>query len=232
MSEGSGAAYAENSPARAPRPGWMARVERTFESTPVEYFDQYRPPPDTRKFGAVLMLFAPGPNGDEVVLTERSVNLRSHPGQVSFPGGSLDPGDGTAVAAALRETHEEVGIDPAGVDVVFSLPQLYLRPSEYAVTPVLAWWPVSGDVSAVDPAEVARAAKVPVRDLVDPANRFTVTHPMGYRSPGFEADGLYIWGFTAMLLSTLLDIAGLAVEWDVSREQPLPERLARPWRTG
>lgn len=65
-----------------------------------------------------------------------------------------------------------------------------------------------------------------------PDRRFTVTHPSGYRGPGFEVEGLFVWGFTAMLLSTLLDVAGLAPPWDESVERELPERLGRPWSRG
>ena len=65
--------------------------------------------------------------------------MRSHPGQVSFPGGTIDPGE-TPREAALREAEEETGLDPAGVDVFAELPELWLPPSNFAVTPVLGWW--------------------------------------------------------------------------------------------
>ena len=65
--------------------------------------------------------------------------MRSHPGQVSFPGGSIDPGE-TPREAALREAEEETGLDPAGVEVFGELPELWLPPSNFAVTPVLGWW--------------------------------------------------------------------------------------------
>ena len=93
---------------------------------------------DARR-GAVLMLFGEGEHGGELLLTERAHHMRSHPGQVSFPGGSIDPGE-TPVEAALREAQEETGLDPAGVDVFGELPELWLPPSNFAVTPVLGWW--------------------------------------------------------------------------------------------
>ncbi|MEZ5096320.1 MAG: NUDIX domain-containing protein [Nocardioides sp.] len=74
-----------------------------------------------------------------LLLTERAHHMRSHPGQVSFPGGSLDPGE-TPRAAALREAEEETGLDPTGIEVFAELPELYLPPSNFAVTPVLGWW--------------------------------------------------------------------------------------------
>ncbi|HQF02645.1 MAG TPA: CoA pyrophosphatase [Phycicoccus sp.] len=225
--EASGTAYEIG----APRPEWMARVA-AFDARGHEWFERFSPPPGTTKRSAVLMLFAPsvdGRAGESVVLTERAHTLRSHPGQVSFPGGSIDATDDGPVGAALRETEEEVGIPPATVDVVTAIPELYLTPSSNAVTPVLGWWPTPAEVRAVDPAEVARAELVPVAELTDPDNRFVVTHPLGYRGPGFRAGGLYIWGFTAMLLSVLLEESGLARPWDEGREELLSKDHMSPW---
>ena len=102
------------------------------------------------------------------MLTERAHTLRSHPGQVSFPGGRLDPDDDGSVAAALREAEEEVGLDPAGVEVLATFPDVFLAPSQHAVTPVLAWWPAPVPVGVVDRGEVERVLRVPVADLLDP----------------------------------------------------------------
>ena len=178
------------------------------------------------------MLFGPDPRGGEdVVLTERAHTLRSHPGQVSFPGGRLDADDETSVAAALREAEEEVGLDPAGVEVLASFPDVFLAPSQHAVTPVLAWWPAPVPVGVVDRGEVERVLRVPVADLVDPANRFTAVFGP-YRGPAFEVGDLFVWGFTAMLLSSLFDLAGLEVPWDVTHERALPDRVMSPWMRG
>ena len=94
--------------------------------------------------------------------------MRSHPGQISFPGGSLDDTDASPAAAALREAQEETGLDPAGVEVFAELPELWLPPSNFAVTPVLAWWREESPVSVVDPAEVESVHRVPVEELLDP----------------------------------------------------------------
>ena len=122
---------------------------------------------DARK-GAVLMLFGEGPKGPDLLLTERAHDMRSHPGQVSFPGGSIDETDASATAAALREAEEETGLDPAGVEVFATLPELWLPPSNFAVTAVLGWWREESPVDVVDPAEVNAVLRVPLEELLRP----------------------------------------------------------------
>lgn len=194
------------------RPEWMAR---TVVQGGSPWSRRFAPPHNGGRSSAVLMLFGPGESGGEdVVLTQRSDGLRQHAGQVSFPGGSTDPGDRDAAATALREAAEEIGLRAADVDVVGAMEPLFLSVTDFVVTPVLAWSPRPAAVRVVDPAEVARVVRVPVSELVDPANRFTVHHPSGYVGPGFEASGLFVWGFTAGVLSELLDLAGLSAPWD------------------
>ena len=209
----------------APRPAWMARLQQALEYPDPEYFDRFQPPEEGGRESAVLMLFAPAADGGEdVVLTERAHHLRSHPAQVSFPGGSLEEGE-DPTAAALREAQEEVGIAPETVDVVAELPALFLSPSQHVVTPVLAWWPTPTPFAAVDAGEVHRAERVRVDHLLDASIRFTTVHPMGFEGPAFEVDGLYVWGFTAMLFSRVMQLAGLERPWDPGIRRPLPERF-------
>ena len=215
-----------------PAPPWLTALAARTDVGEHEWFATYPPPEGHARRSAVLMLFGPDPSGGEdVVLTERSHTLRSHPGQVSFPGGRLDPDDDGSVAAALREAEEEVGLDPSGVEVLATFPDLFLTPSSNAVTPVLAWWPEPVPIGVVDRGEVETVVRVPVAELVDPAHRFTAVFGP-YRGPAFEAGGLYVWGFTAMLLSTVLDLAGLAQPWDERDERPLPDRVLSPWMKG
>lgn len=216
----------------APAPPWLTALAARTDVGAHPWFAEFAPAVGSGRRSAVLMLFGPDlDGGEDVVLTERSHTLRSHPGQVSFPGGRLDEGDDGSVGAALREAEEEVGLDPAGVEVLATLPDLYLTPSENAVTPVLAWWPVPGEIGVVDRGEVESVVRVRVADLLDPANRFTAVFGP-YRGPAFEVGDLYVWGFTAKLLGTVFELAGLERPWDEGDERPLPERVISPWMRG
>jgi 8-oxo-dGTP pyrophosphatase MutT (NUDIX family) len=204
----------------------MARLVTQLGGLKPEFFSRFLPPDEGGRQSAVLILFGPSAEGGEdVVLTQRSHGMRSHAGQVSFPGGALDPTDAGPVSAALREAREEVGLDPAGVEVVAELPALYLQPSNFVVTPVLAWWAAPTPISIVDHLEVARVLRAPLSELTDPARRFTITHPSGFVGPAFDVDGLLVWGFTAGLLSKVIELAGLERSWDRDDHRPLPEPL-------
>lgn len=212
-------------------PAWLLDAETSLRADLPGWFTQFAPPDDPPRRSAVLMLIAPGSQGHDIVLTERSDQLRSHASQVSFPGGKLDPGE-TPIDAALRETWEEVGVEPSGIEVIGSFPDLWLGPSENAVTPVLGWWREPTPLHVVNAGEVARVERIPVDDLIDPANRFMVKGPSGYTGPGFEVAGLFVWGFTAQLLTVLLDAAGLAQPWDEGLRRRLPWRFVRQYVTG
>ncbi|MCL2779962.1 MAG: CoA pyrophosphatase [Actinomycetia bacterium] len=162
------------------------------------------------------------PTGPGVVLIERAASLRQHAGQVAFPGGATDRADRDAVATALREAREEVGLDPASARIVATLPRCYISRSDYVVTPVLAWWSRPHRIGVVDPTEVARVAVAPLAELADPANRFLVRHRSGHVGPGFRAQGLFVWGFTAILVDRLLALGGWERDWDHDRRHDLP----------
>lgn len=187
-----------------------------FLVPPTEGLDDWRR-------AAVLALFGDGPSGPDVLLMQRNAAMRSHAGQPAFPGGRIDPTDEGPVGAALREAQEETGLDPAGVEVLATLPELWIPPSGNVVTPVVAWWRVPSEVHPAIPAEVEAVARVPISDLVDPANRLVVRHvAIGRETPAFRVAGMLVWGFTAGVLDWLLTAAGWAREWDRSVVEPLP----------
>lgn len=206
-------------------PDWLRPLVEALRAPEAVGF--LRPPlpedPALRR-AAVLVLFGEGPEGPDVLLLQRSEDLRNHAGQPAFPGGQIDPGDGGPVGAALREAQEETGVDPAGVEVVAVLPELWVPPSGHAVTPVVAWWKTPTDVAPGDPTEVAAVARVPVAALVDPANRLSVQHSSGYVGPAFRVADMLVWGFTAGVLDRLLSLAGWDIGWDRDRIEPLPAR--------
>lgn len=211
-------------------PGWLRTLATALPEVRGKDLSRFLPPPDGGRHSAVLVLFGEGPEhlGSEpdVLLIERAATLRSHAGQPAFPGGALDPEDGHVdddghVRGALREAQEEVGLDPASVDVLDVLPALWLPPSGFVVHPVVAWWREPHEVTVVDTAEVAAVTRVPIAELVDPVNRLQITHPSGWVGPAFEVRDLLVWGFTAGLLDKLLELGGWAVPWDTSRRREL-----------
>jgi 8-oxo-dGTP pyrophosphatase MutT (NUDIX family) len=204
-------------------PHWFGPLVRVARTARAEDISRFVPPPGHHRRSAVLLLFGDGRDGPDVLLTERAAGLRAHPGQVAFPGGRLESRDAGPAAAAVREAREETGLVAEGVLVVDTLPDLYLPVSDYAVTPVLAWWREPSDVAAVDPTEVARAVRVPVAELLDPDHRFLVAHPSGLLGPGFAARGLFVWGFTAGILDRLFALAGWELPWRRDRVEPVPE---------
>jgi len=210
-------------------PGWLRQLADAATSIDGSDLSRFLPPDDgSGRQSAVLMAFAEGADGPAVLLIERGADLRKHAGQVAFPGGALDPTDASVDAAALREAHEEVGLDPASVRIVTDLPAIFIPVSGFVVTPVLAWWERPHPVRPMDLGEVARVELVPIAELADPANRFQVTHPSGWLGPAFDVAGLFVWGFTAGLIDRLLEFGGWARPWDSGVQRELPKEFWRP----
>ena len=157
------------------------------------------------RLAATLVLLYPGPDASpHLVLTERQPTLRAHSGQISLPGGSRD-GAETAEETARREAFEEVGVDPRQLDVLGRLTPLYIPPSGFSVTPVVA---SLGERPPFVPqeAEVAALLEVPVAALVDPAVRRSSQRSV--RGGAFDVPYLAladreVWGATAMMLAEL-----------------------------
>lgn len=155
---------------------------------------------------AVLVPVVDHTEGASVILTQRTAHLRSHSGQVAFPGGRIDPEDASPEAAALRETEEEIGLDRGHIEIVGRLPD-YSTGSGYRIAPVLSVVK-PGFSLEINPDEVEAAFEVPLAFLMDPDNhrresrlwqekeRFYYTMPF---------DDRYIWGVTAGIIRTLYE---------------------------
>ena len=170
---------------------------------------------------AVLALVSETDN--DIILTRRPLSLRHHAGQVALPGGRAEETDDTIVDTALREAREEVGLDRGLVTVRGVLPTAHVAASQSDVTTVVATWGGEGAVGVVDPAEVALVQRVRLADLANPAARATTRHPSGYRGPAFVLPDLFVWGFTAHVLESLLDRGGWSRPWDRERVVEIPE---------
>ncbi|MCX4665489.1 CoA pyrophosphatase [Streptomyces sp. NBC_01381] len=211
-------------------PAWLTPVVRAAQTVKPTQLSRFLPPESgAGRQSAVLILFGEGAQGPELLLMERSGSLRSHAGQPSFPGGSLDPEDGDPqtdgpLRAALREAEEETGLDPRGVQLFGVLPRLFIPVSDFVVTPVLGWWRSPSPVGVVDPAETARVFTVPVADLTDPDNRATAVHPRGHEGPAFLVESALVWGFTAGVIDKILHFAGWERPWDRTKQVPLDWR--------
>ncbi|OBT13162.1 coenzyme A pyrophosphatase [Vibrio sp. UCD-FRSSP16_10] len=153
---------------------------------------------------AVLIGLVERNNSLYVVLTKRAAHLKHHPGQVSFPGGKFEQSDEQLSLTAIRETHEEVGIEPSMINIIGALPAIPTI-SRFAVTPFIAMIDANYQ-SKIDPNEVAEVFEVPAQFLFSSANLFhfhfelkTVTHKV-FAIPYRQH---FIWGVTAQIIDAV-----------------------------
>lgn len=155
-----------------------------------------------------MALVQNGPRVD-VILTKRSSHLKHHPGQIAFPGGKVDEGDADVTAAALREAHEEIGLDPGNVEIIGRLPT-HETVTAFTMTPVIGRIRAPFDPVA-EPGEVDEVFSVPLEHVTDVA-RFSVQSRtwLGTRRHYFTVPfgPYYIWGATARILRNLAERMG------------------------
>ena len=202
-------------------PRWLRDLAES--AAVMEVPDVARPPASGGRRSAVLVLFGDGAGGPDLLYIQRSQGLRRHPGQPAFPGGKIEQSDDGPVAAALREAVEETGLDPAGVDVLATLPEMFIARSEFRVIPVLGWWRAPSAVRPADLGEVAAVERIGAADLADPANRLMMRFPGGRSGPAFRIGPMLIWGFTALLTDRLLALGGFERPWDAATIRALPD---------
>lgn len=201
-------------------PEWLTRLADRAGQLTVP--PRMQAPAQGGRPSAVLLLFGETGGDADVLIVQRSLYLRRHAGQSAFPGGAMEPSDGGPVGTALREAAEEVGVKPAGVDVLAVLPDLFIPRSGFLVTPVLAWWREPSPLVPASDGEISSAVRARLADLADPANRLTVRLPTGPAGPAFRLHGMLVWGFTAAIVDQLLALGGWERPWDTGREEDLP----------
>jgi 8-oxo-dGTP pyrophosphatase MutT (NUDIX family) len=158
------------------------------------------------KPAAVLIPVQERQDGDYLVLTQRAEHLPTHKGQIAFPGGRVDARDADVIETALRESHEEIGIDPEHVKVLGRLDE-FTAGYGIIVTPVVGVIPARYDFR-IDPGETTAVASVPIRSLMQPPN-FTVNDdrsPGGHPSYHFYVNGWDVWGVTARIIVQFLEL--------------------------
>lgn len=156
---------------------------------------------------AVLVPLIDRANGLSVLLTQRTPHLSAHAGQIAFPGGRIEESDADAVAAALRETEEEVGLPRDHVTVIGRL-DTYVTGTGFEITPVVGIVQPPFPL-AIDPFEVAEAFEVPLSFIVDPSNHRRTTREFENRTRVFFVlpfEGRNIWGATAGMLVNLAEV--------------------------
>lgn len=219
-------------PARAP--AWIAPLidhNRVDQRRLEDIIGITNPPKGTiRTHSAVLMLFTGQRSGDTppddagIVITHRSPTMRTHAGQMAFPGGRIDPTDVNAVDCALREAWEETGLDRTTVTPLAQIGERHVRSSLHPVHPVIAYWEKPTTLHPTSLEETDDVYVAPLAELADPANRVMVEWKQ-YRGPAFRSNGYLIWGFTGGLISAALSAAGWDTPWDKDTPRDLLAEL-------
>lgn len=187
----------------------LAQIRRALSRHKPELY------PEFGRAAAVLLPLLPRPDGLHALFTERSKELRSHAGQVSFPGGSIDEGE-QVQAAALREAREEVGLSSDHVELIGALDDCPTFVTGYVISPVvgvvdpLAFTAAGRYPWTPSPAEIAALHELPLAPFCDPANlRIEIREREGvqYQLYWYTVQGTVVWGATARILHQLLELA-------------------------
>ena len=172
------------------------------------YTVQHGPELSARAAAVLVPLYAV--DGEPYLLfTRRSVDLAKHKGEISFPGGAHEPQDATPAETALREAREEVGLDPAYVEILGMLPPVLVSVSNFFITPEVGWLGKDLPPLVTNPTEVAELIQAPLAALAEPEiyrtevwSRFGTAHVVHF----FDYGPYVIWGATAHMLFSLLNL--------------------------
>lgn len=169
---------------------------------------------------AVLVLLFPVGKEIRICLIRRPASMKNHAGQIALPGGKRERDDKDLIHTALREAAEEIGIDQGSVRVLGLLSSVYVQISDFLITPVLGWLD-SAPEFRIDPSEVDEMILVSFGDIAVKENRQEKdmdTRTGRIRVPGYEIDGKFIWGATAMILAELDDIFSAVLSCKTTRK--------------
>lgn len=172
--------------------------------------------PGRIRHAAGLLIVFPVGDRPHVVVTERAQTLERHSGQISLPGGVVEPGE-TFEHAALREAHEEIALAPDAARVLGALTPIDIPVSGFRLHPIVAAAPMRPAMQPSD-GEVARILEIAIEELLDPSHLATAVRNRDGRNvtvPAFHVGGVEIWGATAMILAEFLVLLG----WS-GRKQP------------
>lgn len=178
--------------------------------------DMFKPNTKSRKAGVLILLY---PKNQElyVAFIRRTEYNGPHSGQISFPGGKIEEIDKDIIQTALRESKEEIGIDPSKVNIFGKLTRLHIPVSNFLVYPVIGRYETTPEFIA-DPTEVKEVLEIKLKDLMNPDNCTTKEFNYGeisFLAPIYNPNNITIWGATAMILSEFLEI----VEKNISKFQ-------------
>lgn len=205
--------------AATPFEGWR-EVYESFSPVDLETGERRPrtpPPDDSSRKAAVLLPVIPHSGGPHILYTLRKGHLQDHAGQISFPGGGMEPSDGSLLNTALRETREEVGLSSADLEILGRLEEMYIPHSNYRVSPFVGLLPMGAELELA-PEEVEEIFTVPLADLMSGSAFQKVPWTRDgrrYEVPVFAVDGITvggegssrhyeIWGATAAMTAGLL----------------------------
>ncbi|MGD0234313.1 MAG: CoA pyrophosphatase [Syntrophorhabdales bacterium] len=186
---------------RRPLPGRAAQICMAPVPRP---FDPLKPDHQPRRAGVLLLLYAAEEEGELcLVLTRRTESVADHKGQISLPGGAVDPRDPSTAHTALREACEEIGVCKDDVRLLGELTPVYIEPSDFCIEPHVAYLP-RRPTFELQPDEVAELLEVPVNHFLGDDNKAVedwIMHNPPMRVPYFDVFGHKVWGATAMVLA-------------------------------
>ncbi len=203
-------------------PAWLRDLAATAAG--MEVPEVARPPASGGRRSAVLVLFGDGPfTGPTCCTSSAARGCGGTPASLRSPAARSRRATTARSRRRCARRMEETGLDPVGVDVLTTLPEMFIARSEFRVIPVLGWWRTPSAVRPTDIGEVAAVERIGVADLADPANRLMMRFPGGRSGPAFRIGPMLIWGFTALLTDQLLALGGFERPWDASTIRALPD---------